>query len=197
MKTDIIKKALRCIDEVFPVTSGSYNDRYFPTDDFYQEAVRWAVDNAPARLLGAGTVLPTENAERKGIFNDVIMVDISALAFGRLITFMVKGWATKPNIIYDTDPRYQQMSNPVLRGKPSHPFVAICDGKTRLEAYSMVPTAEAIDITSATYMPYDATYFTTEMVDIAAWRLAELVLLSTSDANAAAICSNHLQEMIQ
>ena len=197
MRESIIAKALQCIDEIYPMSNDTYNDAFFPVEKFYEEAMRWTVDNAPARLLGAGTTLPTDNSTQGGAFDDVVEIDISKLSFGRLLKFMIQGWITKPNIIYDTDPRYEQMANPVLRGKPSHPVVAICDNKTRLEAYSIPPTSGGINITSATYMPYDATYFTPEMVDIAAWRLAELVLLSISDVNSAVVCSNHLQEMIQ
>lgn len=196
-KDTIIAKALKCIDEVFPLSSGAYNDGFFPIEDFYEEAVRWAVDNAPARALGVGVELPTENASVTGTFNDVVVIDISQIPLGRILRFMLEGWKTKPYIIYDTEPVYAQMSNVVLRGKPSHPVVAICDNRTRLEAYSMPATAEEIKITAATYVPYDAEYFTAQMEDIAAWKLAELVLLAASDANAAAISAQHSQELTQ
>lgn len=197
MRESIIAKALQCIDEIYPMSDDTYNDAFFPVEKFYEEAIRWAVDNAPSRILGEGTTLPTIGINKEGMFNDVVVLDISQHSFGRLLRFMLKGWKTKPLIIYDTDARYAQMANPVLRGKPSHPIVAICDNKTRLEAYSMPATAEEIEVTSATYMPYDAEYFTIDMADIAAWRLAELVFLSISDANSATICASHLQELVQ
>lgn len=197
MRESIIAKALQCIDEIYPMSNDTYNDAFFPVEKFYEEAIRWAVDNAPSRILGEGTILPTEGINTEGMFNDVVMLDISDLSFGRLLRFMLKGWKTKPLIIYDTDARYAQMANPVLRGKPSHPIVAICDNKTRLEAYSMPATAEKAEVDFATYMPYDAEYFTIDMADIAAWRLAELVFLSISDANSATICASHLQELVQ
>lgn len=196
-KESIIAKALQCIDEIYPMSDDTYNDAFFPVEKFYEEAIRWAVDNAPSRILGEGTTLPTIGINKEGMFNDVVVLDISQYSFGRLLRFMLKGWKTKPLIIYDTDARYAQMANPVLRGKPSHPIVAICDNKTRLEAYSMPATAEEIEVASATYMPYDAEYFTIDMADIAAWRLAELVFLSISDANSATICASHLQELVQ
>lgn len=196
-KESIIAKALQCIDEIYPISDDTYNDAFFPVEKFYEEAIRWAVDNAPSRILGEGTTLPTIGINKEGMFNDVVVLDISQHSFGRLLRFMLKGWKTKPLIIYDTDARYAQMANPVLRGKPSHPIVAICDNKTRLEAYSMPATAEEIEVASATYMPYDAEYFTIDMADIAAWRLAELVFLSISDANSATICASHLQELVQ
>jgi ATP-dependent exoDNAse (exonuclease V) beta subunit len=117
------------------MSNDTYNDAFFPVEKFYEEAIRWAVDNAPSRILGEGTTLPTEGIKKEGMFNDVVVLDISQHSFGRLLRFMLKGWKTKPLIIYDTDARYAQMANPVLRGKPSHPIVAICDNKTRLEAY--------------------------------------------------------------
>lgn len=197
MRESIIAKALQCIDEIYPMSDDTYNDAFFPVEKFYEEAIRWAVDNAPSRILGEGTTLPTIGINKEGMFNDVVVLDISQHSFGRLLRFMLKGWKTKPLIIYDTDARYAQMANPVLRGKPSHPIVAICDNKTRLEAYSMPATAEEIEVASATYMPYDAEYFTIDMADIAAWRLAELVFLSISDANSATICASHLQELVQ
>lgn len=206
MKESIIAKALQCIDEIYPMSNDTYNDAFFPVEKFYEEAIRWAVDNAPSRILGEGSTVPlatlegnelVNKVELGGIHNDVVMLDISDLSFGRLLRFMLKGWKTKPLIIYDTDARYAQMANPVLRGKPSHPIVAICDNKTRLEAYSMPATAEKVEVDFATYMPYDADYFTIDMADIAAWRLAELVFLSISDANSATICASHLQELVQ
>lgn len=197
MRESIIAKALQCIDEIYPMSNDTYNDAFFPVEKFYEEAIRWAVDNAPSRILGEGTTLPTIGINKEGMFNDVVVLDISQHSFGRLLRFMLKGWKTKPLIIYDTDARYAQMANPVLRGKPSHPIVAICDNKTRLEAYSMPATAEEVKVASATYMPYDAEYFTIDMADIAAWRLAELVFLSISDANSATICASHLQELVQ
>lgn len=197
MRESIIAKALQCIDEIYPMSNDTYNDAFFPVEKFYEEAIRWAVDNAPSRILGEGTTLPTIGINTEGMFNDVVVLDISQHSFGRLLRFMLKGWKTKPLIIYDTDARYAQMANPVLRGKPSHPIVAICDNKTRLEAYSMPATAEEAEVAFATYMPYDAEYFTIDMADIAAWRLAELVFLSISDANSATICASHLQELVQ
>ena len=197
MRESIIAKALQCIDEIYPMSNDTYNDAFFPVETFVEEAIRWTVDNAPARILGEGTTLPTNGIKKEGIYNDVVVLDISDYSFGRLLRFMLEGWKTKPLVIYDTDARYAQMANPVLRGKPSHPIVAICDNKTRLEAYSMPATAEEVKVASATYMPYDAEYFTIDMADIAAWRLAELVFLSISDANSATICASHLQELVQ
>lgn len=192
----IVEKALKCIDEIYPCDS-SINNEYFPMDAFYEEAIRWAVDNAPAKYLGKGTSIPTSNAMRGGRFNDVVIVDVSSLDFGRLLRFSLEGWYTKEVVLYDTDARYAQMANATLRGKASHPMVFVCDNKTRIEAYSMPVEATSISIVKATYLPYDATYFTGDMVDIAAWKLAELILLSISDTNAATVCSAHINELIQ
>lgn len=192
----IVEKALKCIDEIYPCDN-TINNEYLPMDVFYDEAIRWAVDHTPARMLGAGAALPTAGVTRGGNFDDVAILDISSLDFGRLLRFSLDGWRTKEVVLYDTDPRYAQMANASLRGKPSHPVVCVCDNKTRIEAYSIPVYANGINISKATYMPYDADFFTPDMVDIAAWKLAEIVLLSISDSNAASMCAAHVNELIQ
>lgn len=192
----IVEKALKCIDEIYPCDN-TINNEYFPMDAFFDEAIRWTVDNTPARMLGVGMALPTTGVRRGGRFDDVAILDVPSMDIGRLLRFSLEGWHTKEILVYDTDPRYAQMANATLRGKPSHPVVCICDNKTRIEAYSIPLSSDSINVSKATYMPYDSEYFTPDMVDIAAWKLAELVLLSISDNNAAAMCATHVNELIQ
>lgn len=191
----IVEKALKCIDEIYP-NDNTINNEYFPMDAFYDEAIRWTVDNTPARMLGKGIVLPTKGVKKGGRFNDAAVLDVTSLEIGRLLRFSLEGWLTKEVILDDTDPRYAQMANATLRGKASHPIVFLCDNKTRIEAYSLPATAEYVTINRAYYVPYNEEYFTPPMIDIAAWKLAELILLSISDNNAAAVCMSHINGFI-
>jgi hypothetical protein len=48
-----------------------------------------------------------------------------------------------------------------------------------------------------TYMPYDAEMFSSYMEDVAAWKLAEIVLMAISDVNNAQVCGTRVIELMQ
>lgn len=189
-KSTIISKAMRCIDEVTAGADAPLEEGLFPTDVFFNEALRWVIDVVPLRQLGEGEmlVLCSLDVSADGVGRGVLPDD-----FARLISFKANDWV-RPVVtpIYDTDAQYLQQSNRVLRGKPSRPIVAICKGKTILEYY----TTKTGDLYTAQYIPYDVTSIPPHLEDMVAWKLAEIVLLSISDANAAAVCSARVKDIL-
>jgi hypothetical protein len=180
----IIKKALVCIDEV------SQGADVYPVDKFVDEAIRYVVDYLPLYRLGEGASLDTSSFS---VSHGVVSMPLPA-DFGRLISFKMEDWKRRAEIISEESPRYRQMSNKVLQGNPSRPIVAVCRNKGVLEAY----TTKMKDATAeGTYMPYDAEMFSSYMEDVAAWKLAEIVLMAISDVNNAQVCGTRVIELMQ
>ena len=46
-------------------------------------------------------------------------------------------------------------------------------------------------------MPYAIDYIPTRLEDLASWKLAEIVLMSMSDAQNAAVCTARVNELLQ
>lgn len=180
----IIHKALVCIDEV------SQDANVYPIDSFVDEAIRYVVDYLPLYRLGEGASLDTSSFSVSfGVGTMPLPAD-----FGRLIHFKVEDWKRRAEIISEISPRYRQMSNVVLQGNPSRPVVAVCRNRGVLEAY----TTKKKDATAeGAYMPYDADMFSSYMEDVAAWKLAEIVLMSINDVNNAQVCGARVIELMQ
>jgi hypothetical protein len=94
-------------------------------------------------------------------------------------------------VITEDDPRYLQQSNKVLRGNPSRPIVAVVEGGKYFEWY----TAQSQEYTCE-YVPYAIDYIPTRLEDVASWKLAEIVLMSMSDAQNAAACTSRVNELL-
>lgn len=189
-KSTIISKAMRCVDEVSAGSELPMEEGLFPVDEFLGEAVRWVVDSVPAHKLGEGEELILDSFSiSNGVGRGILPDD-----FARLIYFKASDWkrpVTTP--IYDTDPRYMQQGNKVLRGNPSHPVVAICKGGTELEYY----TTKVGNSYEAKYMTYSTSYIPAHLEDMISWKLAEVVLLSISDVNAASVCTARINDIMQ
>lgn len=189
MSAENIKaKALKCIDEIYP-SADTLNDTYFPVDDFLGEAVRWVIDIIPAHLF----------VEREGIeFSKLDVVDMVGYAnhigeIGRIVNFRMPDWERPADVIYEDSPLYRQQKNRVLRGNPSRPIVVrMMNGA--LEAYTT--KADEPRDTEAFHIPYDAEYIPEKAEDICAWKLAEIVLMSMSDAQNAAVCTSRVNELL-
>lgn len=182
----IIQKALVCIDEV------SQGADVYPVDNFVDEAIRYVVDYLPIHRLGVGVALDTSSfSVSHGVVSMPLPDD-----FGRLIYFKVEDWKRRAEIISEESPRYRQMSNPTLQGNPSRPVVAVCRNKGVLEAYTTKMKKEDATAEGA-YMPYDAEMFSSYMEDVAAWKLAEIVLMAISDVNNAQVCGARVVELMQ
>jgi hypothetical protein len=185
----IVAKALKCIDEIYP-SENTLNETYLPTDDFLEEMVRWVIDVAPVhelteREIATGSASTTAS---NGVGRDAVPED-----FGRLVYFKAEGWKRPVfGVITEDDPRYLQQSNKVLRGNPSRPIVAVVEGGKYFEWY----TAQSQEYTCE-YVPYAIDYIPTRLEDVASWKLAEIVLMSMSDAQNAAVCTARVNELLE
>lgn len=193
-EAEIKAKALRCIDEIYP-DDNSVNVSFFPVDTFFDEAVRWVIDVAPINRFGVKSQQPLPLPERIISDDGVVRLPLPD-DFARIAYFNISDkWARPATVIYDTDPLYLQQSNRVLRGNASRPIVAICNGRRLVEVYSTTSTDIAdYDIR---YIPYDSAVIDANMVDITAWKLAEIVLLSMSDSTAASLCTARVNELLE
>jgi hypothetical protein len=201
IKDTIVKKALRCIDEVLP-DPNTLNEAFYPTEAFIDEAVHWVIDVAPAHRLGKGVVwdyvdeMPDITLSEDG----VVRISIPGEAnFARILNIMLPDWQRPvTSAINDTDPLYKQQQNRVLRGNPSRPTVALCNSRTILELYSTRCTLSEIKSKGRfVVIYYNIDQLPPAVYDLTAWKLAEIVLLSMSDTTAAAICTARTNELLQ
>lgn len=188
-KESIVAKALKCIDEIYP-SENTLNETFYPTEAFIDEMVRWVIDIAPVHELteretttGSASTLVTNDVGRDAVPED----------FGRLVYFKADGWKRPVfGVITEDDPRYRQQSNKVLRGNPSRPIVAVVEGGKCFEWY----TAQNTEYTCE-YVPYAIDYIPTRLEDLAAWKLAEIVLMSMSDVQSASVCTARVNELLE
>lgn len=188
VKDRIVVKALRCIDEIYP-SDDRLNDSYFPTETFIEEMVRWVIDIVPSKELTKTTSLSLEGTkvDADGIGSATVS-DV-----GRIVYFKGGDWKRPVfGVISENDPRYIQQSNKVLRGNPSRPVVALVDGRTKLEWY----TTDS-DEATCKHVPYDIENITPKLESLAAWKLAEIVLMSMSDVQSANVCTSKVNEHLQ
>ena len=192
-KETIVAKALKCIDEVYP-SENTLNDSYFPTETFIDEMVRWVIDIAPTHELTKRKDLALDSDEVASCIGSGFVPD----DFGRLVYFKAYDWKRPVfGVITEDDPRYIQQHNKVLRGNPSRPIVTIvynCGNNIRktLKWY----TTDEVDY-EGQYVPYSIDYIPETLEDLAAWKLAEIVLMSMSDAQSASICTAKVNEHLE
>ena len=186
----VVAKALRCIDEIYPYDNG-INGFSLPVEEFLDEAVSWAIDTLPRHLF-KNSALEVSSVEYDG--NGVCTFTLSKEnSLGKLSYVKFKDWdipVIEP--IYEDSLLYKQQKNPVLRGNPSRPQVVIC-ANGKLEAY----TTNATDKPEVRHIAYDADSLTVKTVDVTAWKLAEIVLLSINDAQSALACTARVNELLQ
>ena len=185
----IVAKALRCIDEVYP-NENTLNEVHFPTDAFIEEMVRWVIDIVPSHELTKTISLSLGDTivDAEGVGSAKVS------GVGRIVYFKADHWKRPVfGVITENDPRYIQQRNKVLRGNPSRPVVALVDGRTKLEWY----TGDDEENETAKHVPYSIDYIPENLEDLAAWKLAEIVLMSMSDAQAAAVCTAKVNEHLE
>ena len=117
---------------------------------------------------------------------------ISGELNGRIIYVKEEGWKRATlGVIMESDFRYMQQKNSVLRGNNSRPIAALTQGQSVLEWYPSNGDDKNIIIVKA---PYDADYIPASLVDITAWKLAEIVLMSMHDVQSSSICTAKVNE---
>lgn len=192
MSAENIKaKALKCIDEIYP-SADPLNDTYFPVDDFLGEAVRWAIDILPAHIL---TKRKQEMPDGGDIVGGIVTWVNKTIGDARIVYFKMGDWTRPADIIYEDSLIYRQQKNRVLRGTPSRPIaVRMMDGQT-IEAYTS--NSDTPQDSTVYSVPYDAAYIPDRAIDLCAWKLAEVVLLSMSDMQNASACTARVNELLQ
>lgn len=193
-KETIVAKALKCIDEVYP-SENTLNDSYFPTDTFIDEMVRWVIYAVPTHEL---TLRKDLELTMSSVGADTIGSGVTPDDYGRLVYFRAHDWKRPVfGAITEDDPRYIQQSNKVLRGNPSRPIVveAFSHGRTPKKKIEWYTTNE--EDYEGQYVPYSIDFIPPRLEDIAAWKLAEIVLMSMSDAQSASICTAKVNEHLQ
>lgn len=186
-KDRIVAKALRCIDEVYP-SENTINESYLPTDIFIDEVVRWVIDIVPSKELSKTTVLTLSD---RTVAEGVGSAGVSDV--GRIVYFKAGDWKRPVfGTITENDARYIQQSNKILRGNPSRPIVALVKGRTRLEWYTTESETQEVK-----HVPYSVEYIPSNLEDLAAWKLAEIVLMSMSDVQSASVCTARVNELLE
>lgn len=197
MRDRIISKTLKCIDEVYP-EENALNETFYPVEAFLEEAVRWVIDIAPTwRLVereGLRDSAVEEDWDESGEVYYLKLEDFD----GRIVYVKVPSW-TRPvfECITENDPRYRQQSNKVLRGNASRPVVALTreDNHLKVELYTIQEgDTPNIEIYGTRYDPEN---IPESLLDLTAWRLAEVVLMSMNDVQAASVCTAKVNEHIQ
>lgn len=189
VKDNIVAKALRCIDEIYPAEN-ALNKSFYPTDVFIDEAVRWVIDNVPVHVLPFDTTNNKVAIVLEGTIDGGKSAKIEGELNGRIIYAKEHGWKRAVlGVIEESDVRYAQQKNRVLRGNNSRPVVALTQGRGAIEWYPS--NDQDILIVKA---PYDTEYIPSHLVDITAWKLAEIVLTSMHDIQSASICTAKVNE---
>lgn len=202
-RTDIIQKAYKCLDEVYPDTPLSSDMEEFHIEDFVDDAIRFIGRVAPVRALGVGASFVPEKEPQEGknttsqTDNDshlrVNPVPLSP-GFVRLIAFQMSDWALPvTDALYSDSPRYQQQADPILMGTTKRPVVFVCDGDTNLEYYSSTGTikkAQAFVVSTTQDYPE-------QLSDVIAWKTAEMVLSAINDAQAVQFAQAQLKQLFE
>lgn len=191
-KKQLIQKVYRCIDETYPDTTEQDLEE-FNIPAFLDEAVRWVVKSVPVGALGEGDE-----------YKELTLPE----GFLRLLEFKMDGWKVPvTEALSQNNPKYWQQQNPALRGGNSRPLVFLVNGETELEPYpyyekevtdkdgkkSIVPAIETLRVFK---MPTDYANYPDKLLDVTAWKVAELVFSMMQDANGVSVAQAHIQQIL-
>jgi hypothetical protein len=197
-KEQLIKKVYRCIDETYPDTTEQINqdEGEFNIPAFLDEAVRWVVNAVPVSALGGGSDNKTAKIEMDGTIK-------VPSGFLRMLRFKLKDWkSVVTDAKSENDPKYWQQQNPALRGGNSRPMVFLVKGETALEPIPMgaihkIEVFDSFDMTKGTDGYYDDfTKFPDKLLDITAWKTAELIFSTMQDANGVSVAQAQIQNIL-
>ena len=188
-RSDIVQKAYKCLDEIYPDSQLPNEIEEFRVNDFVDDAIRFIGRVAPVRALGEGTDFKTNNKTD----NSVKLPE----EFVRLVAFKMSDW-TLPvtEALYSDNPRYRQQANPILKGTPNRPIVFICEGGKSLEYFSSAADA-TVDKAQAFVVDSSKDLYPEQLSNVIAWKTAELVLSAMNDAQAVQFAQNQIQQQLQ
>lgn len=198
-RSQIVEKAYKCLDEVYPDTPLSSDIDEFHIEDFVDDAIRFIGRVAPVRALGVGTSFKPQEGENTTSQTDndshlrVNPVPLPS-GFVRLIAFQMSDWALPvTDALYSDNPRYRQQADPILMGTTKRPIVFICDGDTNLEYYSSTGT-----ITKAqAFVVSETANYPEQLSEAIAWKTAELVLSAMNDAQGVQFAQAQLKQLLE
>lgn len=203
-RTEIIEKAYKCLDEVYPDTPLSSDIEEFRVTDFVDDAIRFIGRVAPVRALGVGiSFVPIQEDKPQEGENTTSQTDNDSHlrvnpvplppSFVRLIAFQMSDWALPvTDALYSDNPRYRQQADPILMGTPKRPIVFICDGDANLEYYSSTGT-----IKKAQAFVVSATNYPEQLSEAIAWKTAELVLSAMNDMQGVQFVQAQLKQLLE
>lgn len=195
-RDQLIAKVYRCIDETYPDTTQQDMEE-FNIPAFLDEAVRWVAQTAPTNAFGEG--------EDK---SDATITSGGNISVGdnflRLLEIKLSSW--KVSVIdasSQNSPRYRQQQNPALRGGVSRPIVFLVKGDTELEVHPNNGTIEVLrtfEMEKGNDGYYTTTAYTKypdKLLDITAWKTAELIFSTMQDANGVSVAQAQIQLILQ
>ena len=199
-RSQIVEKAYKCLDEVYPDTPLSSDMDEFHIEDFVDDAIRFIGRVAPVRALGVGIpFVPKQEGENTTSQTDndshlrVNPVPLPS-GFVRLIAFQMSDWALPvTDALYSDNPRYRQQVDPILMGTPKRPIVFICDGDTNLEYYSSTGTIKK----AQAFIVSDTAEYPEQLSEAIAWKTAELVLSAMNDAQGVQFAQAQLKQLLE
>jgi hypothetical protein len=202
-KEQLIQKVYRCIDETYPDTTEQDLEE-FNIPAFLDEAVRWVVNVVPVGALGGGED-KTSDANPEDGEEGCVSLELGE-DFLRLIEFKMKGWKTSVTQALSQDnPKYWQQQNPALRGGNSRPVVFLISTSGDSKKLEVYPLGNKVDVFRVFEMEIggdgsftDAAYkkYPYKLLDITAWKTAELVFSMMQDANGVSVAQAHIQQIL-
>lgn len=204
-RTQIVEKAYKCLDEVYPDTPLSSDIKEFRVADFVDDAIRFIGRVAPVRALGVGiSFVPKQEGEPQEGENTTSQTDNDSHlrvnpvplppGFVRLIVFQMSDWALPvTDALYSDNPRYRQQADPILMGTPKRPIVFICDGDTNLEYYSSTGTIKK----ARAFVVSETANYPEQLSEAIAWKTAELVLSAMNDMQGVQFVQAQLKQLLE
>lgn len=193
-KEQLIKKVYRCIDETYPDTTEQDLEE-FNIPAFLDEAVRWVVKAVPVGALGEGTDHKEEVVTEDDKFS---LPDY----FLRLLEFKLASWKVSvTEALSQNNPKYWQQQNPALRGGASRPLVFLVNGETELEVFPYNDNVKVfrtfdMEAQDGSYTDNAYTNYPDKLLDVTAWKVAELVFSMMQDANGVSVAQAQIQNIM-
>ena len=204
-RTQIVKKAYKCLDEVYPDTPLSSDIEEFRVADFVDDAIRFIGRVAPVRALGEGAQLTLSKT------NDyTYSINVLGGSFVRLISIKMSDWDLPITDTFYTDhPRYKQQADPILKGSIKRPIVFVSNSNT-LEIYSSGGSVDEArgfivdkgsnviigpngSVVSGTYTHN----YPDQLSEAIAWKTVELVLSAMNDAQGVQFAQAQLKQLLE
>lgn len=191
-RSQIVEKAYKCLDEVYPDTPLSSDIDEFHVEDFVDDAIRFIGRVAPVRALGEGeSFVPSTTQEGNAAHSNPVTLP---KGFVRLIAFQMSDWALPiTDALYSDSPRYQQQADPILMGTTKRPVVFVCDGDKNLEYYSSTGTIKK----AQAFIVSDTAEYPEQLSNVIAWKTAEMVLSAMNDAQGVQFAQAQLKQLLE